>query len=120
VYKQVIVVRTDTEMRKGKMCGLVAHAAVTAFWKSANHSQAEVRDNTLAWLNDIQTKVVCKVSSEAELESIAQRAEDAGLVVARIRDAGHTQLDPGTFTCVGIGPDTNERLVPVTGELKLL
>jgi PTH2 family peptidyl-tRNA hydrolase len=120
MHKQVIVIRTDTEMRKGKMCGQVAHAAVTAFWKSANHSQTENRDNAFSWLNDIQTKVVCKVSSEAELESVAQKAEEAGLVVARIRDAGHTQLDPGTFTCVGIGPDTSERLDPITGELKLL
>ena len=120
MHKQVIIIRTDTEMRKGKMCGQVAHAAVTAFWKSANHPQPQARANTFKWLNDIQTKVVCKVSSEAELESIAQKAEEAGLVVARIRDAGHTQLDPGTFTCVGIGPDTKERLEPITGGLKLL
>ena len=102
------------------MCGQVAHAAVSAFWKSANHPQPETRDNTPSWINDIQTKVVCKVSSEAELESIAKKAEEAGLIVARIRDAGHTQLEPGTFACVGIGPDTHESLQPVTGELKLL
>jgi peptidyl-tRNA hydrolase len=48
MYKQVIIIRTDTEMRKGKMCGQVAHAAVTAFWKSANHSQAQTRDIRMA------------------------------------------------------------------------
>jgi len=118
--KQVIVIRTDTEMRKGKMCGQVAHAAISAFWKSVNHSQSEIRKNALSWLGDIQTKVVCKIGSEKELESVAKSAEAVGLVVARIRDAGHTQLDPGTFTCIGIGPDTAERLDPITRGLKLL
>jgi hypothetical protein len=41
-------------------CGQVAHAAITAFCKSANHAQSAIRDMTFYWLNDIQTKVVCK------------------------------------------------------------
>jgi len=102
------------------MCGQVAHAVISAFWKSVNHPQPEVHENTLSWLSDIQTKVVCKIDSEEALEFVAKSAEAVGLVVARIRDAGHTQLDPGTFTCIGIGPDTAERLDPITGGLKLL
>ncbi len=119
MYKQVIVVRTDIGMRKGKLAAQVAHAALSSFWKSIHSSEAETRRKASEWLADIQTKIVCKIDSEAELEAIATKAEALGLVVARIRDAGRTQLEPDTFTCVGIGPDTEERL-EITGSLKLL
>ena len=72
MYKQVIVIRTDTEMRKGKMCGQVAHAAISAFWKSVNQPQQEICENALPWLGDIQTKVVCRIDSAEALESICQ------------------------------------------------
>ena len=99
-YKQVIVIRTDTGMHKGKMCGQVAHASISAAHETA--------------------KVVCKVSSENELEELFHKATDAGLVAVKIKDAGHTQLDPETFTCIGIGPDKSELIDAVTKNLKLL
>ena len=132
MLKQVIVIRTDAGMGKGKMCGQTGHAAIAAYAASKeicyhplSSSTPGFHDDcphTLAdkWLADIQTKVVLKVGSEDELNAVLQRALDAGLIAAPIHDAGHTQIEAGTFTCVGLGPDEAEKLNAVTGELKLL
>jgi len=37
-----------------------------------------------------------------------------------IKDAGHTQVDPGTVTCFGTGPWFEEEIDKVLGKLKLL
>jgi len=42
------------------------------------------------------------------------------LAAAIIRDAGRTQLAPGTPTCCAIGPAENSRIDAVTGGLSLL
>lgn len=65
-------------------------------------------------------KAVLKVKDKEELYQYKQQAEDAGLVVALITDAGHTHLKPGTATCAGIGPDKAEKIDKITGKLKLI
>jgi PTH2 family peptidyl-tRNA hydrolase len=134
MYKQVIVVRTDTDMKKGKIAGQVAHASVSAFYesllifvkrRSAGISgvpdKEEPHYKAQQWFSyHNQIKVVLKVSSEADLEAVAKKAEEAGLIVCRIHDAGHTQIEKGTFTCIGIGPDEDAKVDAVTGDLKLL
>ena len=49
-----------------------------------------------------------------------QMAEDIGIKTALITDAGHTVVEPGTITCLGIGPDEEGKIDAVTGELPLL
>jgi PTH2 family peptidyl-tRNA hydrolase len=116
-YKQIIVIRTDTKMHKGKMVGQGCHASLIAFVKSI-FSRKLLR--ALKWWRHPQTKVVCRVDSEDELELVARAAEQAGLIVYRVHDAGFTQLEPNTFTCIGIGPDREDVLRPITGSLRLL
>ncbi|MBU0761979.1 MAG: peptidyl-tRNA hydrolase Pth2 [Candidatus Altiarchaeota archaeon] len=110
-FKQVIVVRSDLKMGKGKIAAQAGHAAVSAAEKSQYKKE---------WLGQGQKKTVLKVDSEAELIRILQEAKDRGLPVCMIEDAGHTQLEPGTRTCVGIGPAPADELDRLTGELKLL
>lgn len=43
-----------------------------------------------------------------------------GLHTILITDAGRTQVEPGTVTCVGIGPALASKIDKVTGELKML
>lgn len=110
-YKQVIVVRSDLKMGKGKIAAQAGHAAILASEKSPHKKQ---------WMMEGQKKSVVKVDSEKELIAILQKAKDYGLPTALVEDAGHTQIEPGTRTCVGIGPALEADIDKITGELKLL
>ncbi len=115
-YKQVIIVRTDIRMGKGKLAAQVAHAAVSSL-KEAERSRPEWAQ---AWLSEGQPKIVTKVGGLEELLRRYRAALDAGLPAALIVDRGLTQLEPGTTTCAGIGPAPVEIIDRITGDLKLL
>jgi PTH2 family peptidyl-tRNA hydrolase len=110
--KQAIVVRTDIGMGTGKLAAQVAHASLSAY------EDADERTRR-AWKGDGQKKVVLKGDGEATLFELADVAENAGLPNAIIRDAGHTQLEPGTVTALAVGPGDDDVVDRVTGELSL-
>ena len=116
MYKQVIVVRTDLNMGKGKMVAQGCHASIDAFIKA----QKKCPEVVEKWLREGQKKVVVKVKSEEELMEIFREASIEGLPCSLIRDAGRTQLTPGTCTAVAIGPEREVRIDKITGRLKLL
>lgn len=111
--KQIILIRQDLKLPKGKACAQVAHASVQAVLRS---------DSSLVkkWENQGMAKIVLKVKDEKELIKYFQVAKDEGLTVSLITDAGKTVIAPGTKTCVGIGPDEEENIDAVTSELPLL
>jgi len=111
--KQVLVVRNDLKLPKGKIGAQCGHAAVEASHK-ADKSVYQ------SWRVNGQKKVVLKVDSEKQLFQIAQQAKDLGLPTAIITDAGKTCIAPGTNTCVGIGPAEESEIDRIVGELKLL
>ena len=113
--KKVIVVRTDLDMGKGKIAAQVGHACVLG----AEH----VRKSNHEWFSqwwEGQEKVVLKVSSLKELEQVKQDAIELDLPWSEVTDAGHTQISPGTITCISIGPAPEEKIDRITGDLKLL
>ena len=112
-YKQVILVREDLKLPKGKLAAQCSHASVDSVIKS---------DKKLveAWKKEGGKKVVLKVKDEKELLKYKQMAEDNGLKTALITDAGRTVLEPGTITCLGIGPDLEEKIDKVSGKLKMM
>ncbi|MEM4282691.1 MAG: peptidyl-tRNA hydrolase Pth2 [Candidatus Woesearchaeota archaeon] len=112
-YKQVILVRQDLKLSKGKLSVQAAHASVGALLKSH-------KDDIAKWQAQGMKKVVLKVKDLPTLLEIKAKAEDAGLAVSLVTDAGLTQLPPGTITSLGIGPDRAEKIDKITGNLKLL
>ncbi len=112
-YKQVILVRQDLLLPKGKLAAQVAHASVEAVLKSSKKTVEQ-------WRTEGMTKVVLKVKDEKELLKYLQLANNAHVVTALITDAGRTVIAPGTKTCLGIGPDEEEKIDQVTGKLALL
>jgi PTH2 family peptidyl-tRNA hydrolase len=116
MYKQTIVIRADLKMHKGKACGQCSHASVSAYEKVRKNYP----DIAKSWITIGQKKVVLKVASEEELFEFFQAGKDAGIPCELIRDAGRTQLEPGSITCFGAGPWDEEELDSVFGKLKLL
>jgi peptidyl-tRNA hydrolase, PTH2 family len=114
--KQVIVVRSDLKMGKGKLAAQAAHASLTAAEQAADRHERWFNE----WKATGQAKVVVKVQSEEELQELFRRARSMKLPAALIQDAGRTQLEPGTVTCLGIGPAPDGDVDPITGKLKLL
>lgn len=114
MYKQVIIVRQDLKMPKGKMATMVAHASVDAVMKSD-------KDILEAWKDEGQKKAVLKVANKRELIRYKKLADKENLVTSLIKDAGKTFfIFPGETTSLAIGPDEEEKIDKITGELGLV
>ncbi|KOC68150.1 Peptidyl-tRNA hydrolase [Habropoda laboriosa] len=114
----VLIVRSDISMGKGKTAAQCAHAAVECYRQvSAN---VKYQQMFKVWLLQGQPKIALKVSSEEELMSLAHRARKSGLIISIIKDAGKTQLQPGTISTLGIGPGPQKQIDDLTCQLKLL
>ena len=112
--KQVIVVRKDLNMRKGKMIAQGAHASLTAYLNTPNKQ-------ALRWFENGQTKICVGVNSEQELLDVYTRAKDLGIPCSIITDAGKTEFNGvPTRTAVAIGPDEVLKIDSITGKLPLL
>ena len=103
-------------MGKGKIAVQVGHATLTA----SEEAKRRHPDWWHQWFHEGQAKVVVKVDSESALRDLRREAEELGLPSALIQDSGLTQVEPGTATCVGIGPGPVELIDKITGELPLL
>ena len=115
-YKQVIVVRTDIKMSKGKMAAQAGHAAVSA----SEYARKNRPEWWNPWIMEGQCKIAVKVKSEQEISELERKARNAGLPVALIVDRGLTEIPPNTTTCLGIGPAPANKVDAITGKLPLL
>jgi PTH2 family peptidyl-tRNA hydrolase len=123
--KQVIVIRHDLKMRRGKQIAQGAHASMSFICRRLQETGSVSFDDFTeaqrAWLTGAFAKVCCRVNSEEELMEIHDKALDAGLEVHLITDSGKTEFhgEP-TNTCLAIGPDEAEKIDEITGDLQLL
>ena len=115
-YKMVIVVREDLDISCGKISAQVAHAAV----ECALIAKRKKRKWFKEWYDEGQKKVVVKVKDIQEMMRLKKRAEKLNITTSLIRDAGLTEIPPGTVTSLGIGPAPEEIINKVTGNLPLL
>lgn len=141
--KQMIVMRRDLRMRKGKIAAQAGHACVEATLMALAREGrlSEVRlalgeDGQPSWvyLDDEGTpatalsdwfdagvaKVCVYVDGEEALLDLAERGRELGFLVALIRDAGYTEFhgEP-TYTCLAFEPLRGEQIDPLTGDLPL-
>lgn len=122
--KQVIVVRADLKMRRGKEVAQGAHAAMKDLVTRIRRLQAgetlSFDAEETAWYLGNFRKVCVRVDSEAELVGIYDRAQAAGLRVQMVEDHGLTEFHGVlTRTCLAIGPHADDRFVGHTDQLKL-
>ena len=111
--KQAILVRKDLKLSKGKMGAMCAHASVEATLRSS-------RFKVNPWRKNGMKKVILKVDNLRELMKYQRIAKKEKVVATIIKDAGRTELKPGTITCLGIGPDKEEKIDKISGKLKIM
>lgn len=124
--KQVIVVRRDLSMRKGKIAAQVAHASMK-FLTDNNESDhgdklmVNLSMDEAKWLSGSFTKIVVSVDSKDALENLVFRAELEGIEVHKIIDSGQTEFKGvPTLTCAAFGPCDSKILDRLTGKLSLM
>ena len=113
--KQVIIVRSDLDMGKGKLGAQIAHASVSSLMKAERADKEVVKK----WFDNGQKKIVLKVDDEESLRKLCGAFEYKKVPCALIEDAGLTQLPPGTTTTLGIGPWKSSEIDQFTDKLKL-
>ncbi len=113
--KQVIVVNASLKMSKGKICAQVAHASLFAALKAKKRHPIKFN----RWLNSGAKKVVVK-AEESKLLKLKEMADKLKIPNELIRDAGYTEVPPGSITALGIGPEDDEKIDKITGGLPLL
>lgn len=117
--KQVIVMRRDLQMRRGKEIAQGSHASMM-FLLNKYDNQTPPTEEELLWKDGMMTKVCVRVDSEEELIIIYDKALEAGLTAHMITDAGKTEFNGvPTRTCCAIGPHEVSKIDAITRELKL-
>lgn len=135
--KQVIVMRKDLNMRKGKIAAQAAHASMKVFFdrmvdmgeyrylsgirmKNARLIPT-MTDEMVSWVDGQFTKICVSVNSESELDALYLKAQELGIPCSLIVDSGLTEFNGvHTKTCIAIGPDLSEKIDSITGGLPLL
>ena len=111
--KQVMLLRQDLKLPKGKAATQVAHASVDAVLKTS-------KGKIIAWKLSGMKKIVLKVKDLRELKQYQQKAKRGRLTTALITDAGKTFFKKPTITCLAIGPDSESEIDEITKNLKML
>ena len=111
--KQVIIVRADLQMSPGKTAAQACHASIQAYDKA---DKADIDQ----WKRNGVTKIVLRTTSWTNLLMLYEEAIAHELPAAIICDEGRTEVKPGTFTCMAIGPAPSNLINKVTGSLPLL
>jgi len=135
-HKQVLIIRKDLKMRRGKEISQASHASLGAILKQGSYHKAWVDDDnevitppqliinlderTQPWLQGIFKKITVYVNSEQELFDLQKAAQEKGLIECLIQDSGLTEFGGvPTYTCLAIGPDLEEKINEITGGLPL-
>lgn len=136
--KQVIVMRRDLKMRKGKIAAQAGHACVEATLRALSRegllasvtftdegmllrdAEAHAEVPVVRWFADGEAKICVYVDGEDALLAIHRQVTEAGHISALIQDAGCTEFhgEP-TFTCLAIEPLPRDAVDPFTGSLPL-
>jgi PTH2 family peptidyl-tRNA hydrolase len=131
--KQVIVMRRDLKIRRGKEIAQAAHASMEFIrrrivnWYDGDSSnkwvsceEDDFNEAETKWLGGQCAKIVVQVDSLEEMLELHRVAKSKALNAYIITDAGKTEFNGiPTMTCLAIGPDKAEDIDKITGHLKL-
>ena len=112
----VLIARHDLKMSAGKLAVQCSHAAVSCTL-NARKSHARLVER---WMNAGWRKICLRVDDLAAIQRLAGQAQVAGLVTYLVKDAGHTEVPPGTITVLGIGPGPRRAIDALVSDLSLI
>ncbi len=115
-FKQALIIRRDLGMGRGKIVVQCCHGSVIA----SEEARTGFHEWWNAWMRNGQTKIALKVEDLETVLELVHDAKVAKLPFCLVRDKGLTQVEPGTITCLAIGPAPSRLLNPLTGHLALL
>ena len=113
MYKQVIVVRDDLNISVGKMIAQACHASLGAWEESDSKTRKK-------WEREGGKKVVLRAESAEVMLEMQKKVKRMKISNFLVRDAGLTEIPPGTITALGIGPDEDKKVDKITGSFPLL
>lgn len=126
IVKQVIVIRSDLKMRRGKEIAQGSHVSMSFLVQRIKDKkngliyEQDFSEEERTWLDGSFTKICLKVNSEQELFEIHEKAKAAGLTSHLIIDNGTTEFKGvKTPTAVAIGPHESDKINLVTSHLAL-
>ena len=127
-HKQVIVLRKDLNMRKGKMVAQGGHAVQLAAYPSPSDEDVArgfmvvpLTEHNTPWLRYNFKKVCCSAKDEAELLDLYERSKAMGIPCSLVTDSGLTEFHGvATNTAVAVGPAHEDIVDLVTKHLPLL
>ena len=111
-FKQIIVVDEDLNLSKGKLAAQVAHASLSAYEKASS-------DKIKKWKLEGQKKVVVEAGDNS-LKDLFRQAKRNKIAAHLVKDAGRTEVAAGTITALGLGPDDENKINTITGDLRLI
>lgn len=133
--KQMIIMRRDLKMRKGKIAAQASHACVEvvlkALMKENRFNELKETDGYMTletddvtpltqWFKRGVAKVCVYVDSEEELLALNKKAQAMGYLTSLIQDAGYTEFHGvPTYTCMAMEPLYIEDANKITGDLPL-
>jgi PTH2 family peptidyl-tRNA hydrolase len=118
--KMVFLVREDLKLGAGKIAAQVAHAAVGLTEKINEKGKNYYKKALEYWSEFGAKKIVLRAKDLEELKNVHKQCKKHKIPSIMISDAGHTQVDPGTVTVVGIGVEDSSKLDKITGGFKLM
>ncbi|KAH1011072.1 peptidyl-tRNA hydrolase 2, mitochondrial isoform X2 [Dendroctonus ponderosae] len=113
-FRLMLGIRNDLKMQKGKVAAQCGHAAMAAYAKTLNIPKLLKR-----WRKSGTAKIAVRVDSEEQLLELEKNAKKLNILTSVVRDAGQTQVAPGSRTVIAIGPAPKKVLDKITGHLKL-
>ena len=121
--KQVIVIRKDLRLRKNKLVSLAIRATMQ-FILDNNESdrpdelQVKLSQQEVYWLKNSFDNDILVVSSQDALSDIILKAELNGINVYSIFEKSKKSDEGPQLICAAFGPDEEDRISQVVGNLK--
>lgn len=122
MIKQIIVIRKDLGMRRGKEIAQGSHASMAFLFDKLGFEKpmSSLSNEEIEWIKGSFTKVCLQVNSEEELLLLHNKALQEKLTSYLITDSGFTEFSGRpTVTAIAIGPHESEKIDKITSKLRL-